>query len=116
MQTNLELKTLIKDVNLWRKNKSHKSAKIPEHLVSAIQKLGDSYKPGQIANLLKLSHSTARKILKGDPKKTRFIEIPSFVTDSIFSCTLQRADGVKLMIDLHPEQVENFIKIFLCSS
>jgi len=113
---NLELKALIKSVNLWHKNKSHKSAKLPEQLVSAIQKLGDSYKPNEIANLLKLSTSAIRKFTKVKPKKTQFIEMPSLAPTSPFSCTLQRVDGAKLVIALQTEQLAEFMRIFLCSN
>lgn len=116
MQKNLELKNLIKGINLWHRNKSHKSAKLPEHLVSTIKKLGDSYKPNEIANLLNLSHSTVRKFIKGKSKKTQFIEMPSLVSVPLFSCTLQRADGTKLFIDLKAEQLAEFMRVFLCSS
>jgi hypothetical protein len=115
MNKNLEFKAIAKEVDAWRKNKTNRNSKMPEQLVSAIKNLGEQYKPGQIASLLEMSHSTVHKIMGKEQKKTQFVEMPTFKTPSLFNCILHRLDGSKLIIEVQNQQITDLIEAFLCS-
>src|SRR5690242_16464068 len=118
MNADLELKAIAKNLEAWRKMRVCKTTKIPIEFTSAIKKLGEHYKRYHIAKALKMSGGTVNKILGINAKKVDFVEVlksePKSEFFSAISCTLQRSDGTKLILEVQDHQINDLMQAFLC--
>ena len=117
MQKDVELETVIKELEAWRATRKSINSKIPPHFFSPIRNLGLRHKKSFIVKTLGLSFNAVNKILKEEEEKINFVEVlaePMLGFASTISCTLQRPDGIKLIIETQGQQIANLMQAFIC--
>ena len=75
MQKDVELETIIKELEAWRLTRKKVNCKIPAHFLSSIKNLALRHKKSFLVKTLGLSFNTVNKILKMANEKINFVEI-----------------------------------------
>ena len=117
MQTDIELEAIFKGLATWRETRKNVNSKIPEPFLEPIRNLALRHKKSFIAKTLCLSLNTVSKILKSSSEQMDFVELstePTLGVKSTISCTLQRPDGVKLIMETQSQQIVDLMQAFLC--
>jgi hypothetical protein len=114
MEQHLTLEEVSQAFTDWRRTRN-KRTKIPDYLIQQITHL-KKYPRFKIMQALKLNHRTLKEILD-TPKSIDFISlpiIPDLKVTATVACTLSRADGAVLKIELAQTQLQDFVRTFLC--
>ena len=117
MQKDVELEKIVKELETWRSTRKNVNSQIPDSFFDPIKNLALRHKKSFIIKTLGLSFNTVNKILKMKNEKINFVEIlaePILGNTSTISCTLQRPDGIKLIIETQSQQIANLMQAFIC--
>lgn len=117
MQKDVELETIIKEIEAWRLTRKRPNSKIPVHFFEPIKNLALHHKKNFIAKTLGLSFNAINKILTMGDEKINFVEVlaePILGSASTVSCAIQRPDGIKLVIETQGQHIANLMQAFIC--
>lgn len=118
MQKDVELEAITKELEAWRLTRKKANCKIPSHFLSSIKNLALRHKKSFLVKTLGLTFNTVNKILtREEDKEINFVEVlaePMLKNGSAVFCTLQRPDGIKLIIETRGQQIANLMQAFIC--
>jgi hypothetical protein len=110
------LKSVQKQLEVWRSGKANKREPIPQHLWQAAAGLCKEYSIAQVSRELRLSYTDLKKrILQDNSSTARFVEIDTTIFGSKWQIECERSDGSRLRMtgNSQPPQIESLLRSFL---